>query len=929
MKPGDSVYLPGRGQPGRVVEVEELWGEKYCRIWLPEQGTVVRVREEEVVPLSCYPAGRSFHHLIYVAAAARIEDALGKGVLLAPLEAKVIPLPHQLHALARAVSGRRVRYLLADEVGLGKTIEAGLIMQELKQRGLVRRVLVVAPRGLVNQWVSEMRLHFNEEFRLILPEDLPVLRRLAGGSPWRYYDQIVVPMDAVKPVEKRRGWGKERVEEYNRERFEDLIAAGWDLVVVDEAHRLGGSTEQVARYRLGQGLAGAAPYLLLLSATPHQGKSDSFYRLLTLLDPQAFPDRESVTRERVKAYVIRTEKRQAVDLEGKPLFQPRSTRLFPVAWEERHREQRLLYEAITEYVRQGYNQALREKKNYIGFLMILMQRLVTSSTRAIRTALERRLQVLTTPGENFTRFPELGEEDWHDLDGQEQLNLVLNFALKALKNEEEEVKKLLALARRTEAAGPDAKAEALLHLIYRLQQEEADLALKILVFTEFVSTQEMLRDFFQERGFNVVCLNGSMNLEERQRVQDAFAADARILISTDAGGEGLNLQFCHVVVNYDIPWNPMRLEQRIGRVDRIGQKKPVRAINFVLEGTVEHRVQEVLQEKLAIIQREFGVDKTADVLDSARAEEIFDDLYLKTLLSPEELKERAEMLVEQLREQIRQARENMAFLEGEHPDPEGARQLIDQRVEYWLEVMTLSFLKAHGGNVIQRERGWDLLWPDGEMMTEVTFRASDQEAAPSLRYVNLNEPRLRKLLKPSPFLPGQPFFRLRMPDLPASVRGYWALWRVGLETVDGSWRQQRLVPLFLHDDGRVLLPTARHIWDRLVGGQVGEAEIFREGETAAEVCQRLREAAERYTRAVYEELRGEHRTFLQREEEKGEYAFAARRRVIERLGLPTVRSYRLARLAEEEEQWREQLEKKRKTLPELDLLALAYVEGGT
>src|SRR5690606_32498208 len=407
---------------------------------------------------------------------------------------------------------------------------------------------------------------------------------------------------------------------------EDLLAAGWDLVIVGEAHRLAGSTDQVARYRLGRGLAEAAPYLLLLSATPHQGKSDSFYRLMSLLDPEAFPEVSSVTKERVQPYVIRTEKRHAIDAEGKPLFKPRYTELVPISWKERHRDQRLLYETVTEYVRQGYNKALREKRSYIGFLMILMQRLVASSTRAIRTTLERRLEALEAPSGQLSLLPAISEEDWADLDGQEQLEILLKAPLKALKHERAEVQLLLEAATRCEQKGPDVKAEALLDWIYRLQAEEGDPDLKVLVFTEFVPTQEMLREFLTERGFTVLCLNGSMDLEERKRVQTAFAKDARILISTDAGGEGLNLQFCHVVINYDIPWNPMRLEQRIGRVDRIGQTRTVRAINLVLEDSVEHRVLEVLEEKLKVIFDELGIDKTGDVLDSAQAGKIFDDL---------------------------------------------------------------------------------------------------------------------------------------------------------------------------------------------------------------------------------------------------------------------------------------------------------------
>jgi hypothetical protein len=236
-----------------------------------------------------------------------------------------------------------------------------------------------------------MRTHFNEDFRLLIPGDFSAYRRIAKeDNIWQSHPQVVCPMDSVKPMESRRGWSAKQVAEYNQERFEDLVSAGWDLVIVDEAHRLGGSTDQVARFKLGQGLSEAAPYFLLLSATPHQGKTDAFHRLVSLIDVQAFPDVDSVTRDRVQPYVIRTEKRRAIDADGKPLFRPRRTELAPVSWEECHRDQRLLYEAVTEYVREGYNQAMREKRSYIGFLMILMQRLVVSSTRAIRTTLERR-----------------------------------------------------------------------------------------------------------------------------------------------------------------------------------------------------------------------------------------------------------------------------------------------------------------------------------------------------------------------------------------------------------------------------------------------------------------------------------------------------------------------------------------------------------
>src|SRR5207245_7233997 len=192
---------------------------------------------------------------------------------------------------------------------------------------------------------------------------------------------------------------------------------------------------------------------------------------------------------------IRTEKRRAIDAEGNPLFKPRRTQLLPVAWLPRHEEQRRLYEAVTRYVREGYNQALREKRHYIGFLMILMQRLVTSSTRAIATTLEKRLAILGDD-ETATALRELPQDtEWSELDGQEQLDVLLEARLQGLRNEHGEVGVLLELAQRCVAGAPDAKAEALLDWMYRLQQEEGDSALKFLVFTEFIPTQEMLREF--------------------------------------------------------------------------------------------------------------------------------------------------------------------------------------------------------------------------------------------------------------------------------------------------------------------------------------------------------------------------------------------------------------------------------------------------
>jgi len=921
------AYSPDHRQLCQVIESQTLWGETICRVWLPGQDCVVRIPAARLEALERGHTGTP-EGIAYVAAAGKVADALAQDMLLAPIESSVIPLPHQIRALSRAITADRVRYLLADEVGLGKTIEAGLIIRELKLRGLVRRTLVIAPKGLVTQWIAEMQTHFNEEFRLFIPSDFSAYRRIAKeDNIWRVHPQVVCPMDSVKPLENRRGWSAEQVSEYNQDRFEGLVSAGWDLIIVDEAHRLGGSTDQVARFKLGKGLADAAPYLLLLSATPHQGKTEAFHRLISLIDEQIFPDVESVTRERVHPYVIRTEKRRAIDANGKPLFKPRRTELVPVSWADRHRDQKALYEAVTEYVREGYNQAVREKRSYIGFLMILMQRLVVSSTSAIRTTLERRLDVLEAPQEQLTLFPMNSDEEWADLDGQEQIETLLSTRLMALKNERDEVRLLLKAAGRCEQTGPDVKAEVLLDRIYQLQSEENDPDLKVLIFTEFVPTQQMLKTFLAERGFEVVCLNGSMTMDERKKAQERFAGNARVLVSTDAGGEGLNLQFCHVVINFDIPWNPMRLEQRIGRVDRIGQDHVVRAINFVFEDSVEHRVREVLEEKLAVIFEEFGIDKTGDVLDSAQAGRMFDDLYVEAIRNPDAVEPSVDKVISRIQEQAQDARSSSSVLGAtEDLEPGEAQRLLEHPLPHWVERMTTSYLLAHGGNVKKTNRSWTLTWPDGETDHNVVFSGKDAERTPTATHLTLESPKIRGLAQRLPrFAPGQPVPVVSIPGVSSEIRGLWSLWRIGIATAD--WNNRRMMAQFIAEGGKVLAPSARHIWDLLLATDASVDDFLRE-DRARQALSESQKAAEEYGKAIYDELAQDHSERLDHERQKGEYAFEARRRAIGRIGLPEVRDFRLGLLRQEEQAFSEEMNRKSHALPEMVPVLLIRIEGG-
>jgi superfamily II DNA or RNA helicase len=961
-------YSTIHNSPCKVIEEQTLWGQMVCRVWLPNQDAVVRVPRSALRPLSAdlqpeIEAAR----IAYVAAAAKVAEVLECStmateghVLLAPMESNVIPLPHQIHALSRAISGDRVRYLLADEVGLGKTIEAGLIMRELKLRGLVRRILVVSPKGIATQWVAEMQTHFNESFQLVLGEDIGTLQRLAPqlgknanyrNSVWSMFDQIIVSLDSVKPMDKRRGWSAERVTEYNRIRFHDLVTAGWDLVVVDEAHRLAGSTDQVARYKLGKGLAEAAPYVLLLSATPHQGKSDAFHRLMSLLDDDAFPDMESVSRERVAPYVIRTEKRKAIDAEGKPLFKPRRTQMAPVAWESRHQLQQLLYEAVTDYVREGYNQALREKKRHIGFLMILMQRLVVSSTRAIRTTLERRLAALKDGeqqaslrlaelenGADGLESPDDEIAELYDMDGQELLDELLKSHVSALQSEGSHVETLLEAAVRCEQAGPDAKAEALIEWIYKLQAEENEPDLKVLIFTEFVPTQQMLKEFLEARGISVVTLNGSMAMEERGAAQDAFRKSHRVLVSTDAGGEGLNLQFAHVIINYDIPWNPMRLEQRIGRVDRIGQPKTVQAINFVFEDSVEFRVREVLEQKLSVIFDEFGIDKTGDVLDSAQAGELFEDVFASAILNPDGIETSVDHTVARLREEIQQVREASAIYGiSEEPDVQAAERLRSHPLPHWVERMTVGYLNSHGGAASRKRSWWDLNWPDGQEHRKAVFNAREADRLTDATLLNLENSRVRGLALNLPQIAaGQPLPCVSVSGLPASISGLWGLFEIRLQAGMHQKTQLLRIPMvrrgyvsvFVSEEGKLFLPTARHIWDAL---QTAEAQVQATlGQDESIIAhERLQEAAEQAGQELFDALQQAHLASVTREEERGIVSFASRRKAIERVGLPEVRQFRLSRCDADESEWRHELQSARQIVPEIrPLLMLRIIKGG-
>lgn len=759
-----AAWWANRGEAVTVLATEELWGRSIATVIVPSTNRVERVAADELQPLE--QRAWSSDEVAWRAASGLAWRSMAAGEPLAIARGGVEPLPHQLAVLDRALDTEPLRLLLADEVGLGKTIEAGLIISELKARGLIRRVLVIAPKGVQLQWVTEMADRFDEEFVLVGAGGVPVD---VGINPWRAFDQVVCSLDAVKPIRSRVGWTPDRLAAHNDQRVRAVAEAAWDLVVIDEAHHVAGSSEDVARHQLGRLLADASPRILLLSATPHSGKSDAFGRLLGLLD-DAFLHGRSIDRSTVSPLIVRTEKRHATDNEGRPLFRPRLTVLATVPYGDRSVE-RSLYESVTEYVRHGYRRARAERRPAVGFLVLLMQRLVSSSTAAILAALERRLAAVTTEGQQMRLFTDrVG--DWGDLTGEEQLAAFAEAQGAAWSDERAEVELLIDLARKAMAGGVDVKARYLLDLLGQISRDEGDPSSKAVVFTEFIPTQEMLLDVLASAGISAVGINGTMSIGERRDAQATFRDEARVLVSTDAGGEGVNLQFAHVVINYDLPWSPTRIEQRIGRVDRIGQRHDVKAYNLALEASIDARVLSVLQDKLAVILAELGVDKTNDVLASIDLR--VEHLYETAILEPDDL--------------VATANSIAAAAKADVANAEPLRQAL-------------------GGSVtpIPRARPNTLRhWLDIADAAADRLRASGRQVGPSIPEV----------------LGGEP-----VPVIAGATRGWWTMWEIRA----GS--ERTATAMFITDAGAIRPDLADRTWTALANGtDLPDAVLLRETE---------------------------------------------------------------------------------------------------
>lgn len=530
-------------------------------------------------------------------------------------------LPHQIFAAHRVVSSPKRRFLMADEVGLGKTIEAGMVWQALAQRGQAKRTLIICPAGLTTQWQEEMHEKFGASFEIFGRDFRAVNPRI-----WDLKATAIASIDTLKRPEHKRALLENRK---------------WDLIVFDESHRLSamdygsGKVEKTQNYRLAEEIRHKqyCDSMLLLTATPHQGEANHtrFKNLLLLLEDNIdFSGLENVTLfsgqgRRFTELVIRTPKKDVTDAHGQKVFKGRQTHRMVF---KMYDDEAKFYKAVAEYIRDGYKLLERlndsTQRRAAGFLLTTFQKLNASSTAAIRSALETRLD--RVQGQLAAIVEAHDEEDGYDerYEGEHDVNEALKDDRQILQGEINILSKLIGLT-----VSRDRKLDELLGLIDLISRESARRdEERVLIFTEYRETQRHLVEQLEKKygKGSVVVIHGGMKLERLEedeldidsiwapfaksgaigtpttkRTSQRLFRDhpkARFMVSTEAGGEGINLQFCHICINYDLPWNPMRVEQRVGRVYRFGQDKVVQVYNFFNKGTVEDQVQSYFEGRL-------------------------------------------------------------------------------------------------------------------------------------------------------------------------------------------------------------------------------------------------------------------------------------------------------------------------------------------
>lgn len=618
-----------------VLEAARALAKGYeCRVRLPDGSldeAVITAEEAAALagaaaPVESKATTVNAEQLRLLVESARIRLAYAHDKHFAVSLSGIRTLPHQIEAVyIKMLPQPRLRFLLADDPGAGKTIMAGLLIKEMKLREAIERILILCPSPLTIQWQDEMLRWFGESFDIIFS----AVDQQQLTNPWQRSSQVVASLDYAKQDEVR-----ERVWQQH-----------WDLVIIDEAHKCsaytkrsssrGDEAEKTKRYQLAEKLTAEADHVVLLTATPHHGDDDRFAHFVRLLDPDLFPEPHrmadkagEIRRDILRLgpdcpWALRRMKEDLKDLDGCRLFPDRHAHTITFRL---NREEYDLYKAVTAYINDFLPQASGKKKQSVALARTVLQRRLASSTMAIFESIRRRLQKQQElleelenlpPAQRAKRLAQLqgrltdAEQEEDDLDDAERDLLADEFTsaveLDQLRSEIAALQELLARARRVKDLAADSKLTALRDCLKRAEFGElSDGRGKLLVFTEHRDTLKHLLEHLQKWGYTTCEIHGGMNPHERKRAQEDFRTARQVCVATEAAGEGINLQFCRLMVNYDLPWNPTRLEQRLGRIHRFGQKEVAQVYNLVAKDTVEERIYGLLAEKLHAVARAIG-----------------------------------------------------------------------------------------------------------------------------------------------------------------------------------------------------------------------------------------------------------------------------------------------------------------------------------
>ena len=680
-----------------------------------------------------------------VSEALRIRLAHRFDPVLAVHTSVVEPLPHQITAVYESMLPRQpLRFLLADDPGAGKTVMAGLLIKELIARGDLERCLIVCPGSLVEQWQDELYRRFALPFEIMTNDKLEAART---GNWFLEADRVIARLDKLA----RDGQVQHQLQAPD---------AGWDLVVCDEAHKMsarffGGEIRYTKRYRLGQLLSGLTRHFLLMTATPHNGQEEDFQLFMALLDSDRFEGRfrDGVHRADVSDLMRRMVKERLLKFDGKPLFPERIAYTVPYQLSAAEAQ---LYEAVTEYVRQEFNRAdalaNAQRAGTVGFALTILQRRLASSPEAIYQSLRRRRARLEDRRSTAAQSPELAAEAIEDLDDAPEPEVaaaearILDQATAAgssaeLQAEIETLKRLESRALDVRRRGEDAKWRELASLLGEvftssgvagrigeptarygrgaIPRPTSSPRQKLVLFTEHRDTLHYLQDriiTLLGREEAVVVIHGSLDRADRHEAQEAFRHDpaVQVLLATDAAGEGINLQQAHLMVNYDLPWNPNRLEQRFGRIHRIGQTEVCHLWNLVANQTREGDVYRRLLEKLERARQALG-GQVFDVLGKLEFEgRPLRDLLLQAIRYGEQpaVRARLDTAVDQALDQ-RAVQDLLAERQLVHDAMDANRlQRVRQDMEraearrlqpHYIEAFFLEAFQRLGGSARQRE----------------------------------------------------------------------------------------------------------------------------------------------------------------------------------------------------------------------------------